>query len=237
MILAYNSRLNLHHPRFAPIPSSDQREFLERAKRGDARARERLIQANMRFVAKVARRFLQPPFTIDELINEGVLGLNAAIDKFDLNRDLKFYSYAVWWIRQGMLRAIQDTGALIRTPAPYSYKNSPERIAAAEQSRQCYSLSALQEKGWDCTAEDADPTTMAESNSCMAFVEECRGTLSDREQDILWRNSGFYNGSFGEKTSMRRLAGKWGISENRVKAIRNRAVEKLQEAGLFSEIA
>lgn len=237
MIPDYQSQLNLNHRRFNPLPAEAQLDLLVRAKQGEARARERLIETNMRFVLIIARKFLQPPFTIDELINEGVIGLDKAIDRFELGNNAKFLSYAVWWIRQGIIRAIQDTGSLIRRPIPYSIRNSPECIEASERAKQCCSLSVLQDLGWDPPSEDEDPTATAEANSSMAYFRKCSKDLSFREQDILWKHAGFSNGTFIEKTSMRHLSRTWGISEQRVRTIRDRAVEKLQEAGLFSEIA
>ena len=90
---------------------------VERAIRAAARAKDRFIRANLRLVVSVARRYPLPPgMELLDLIQEGNLGLEHAVDKFDWRKGFKFSTYATWWIRQAITRGIANTGRTIRLP-------------------------------------------------------------------------------------------------------------------------
>jgi RNA polymerase primary sigma factor len=86
------------------------------AQAGDKAARDRLVQANLRFVVTVARKYQSYGLSLMDLINEGNMGLIRAAERFNPDRGYHFISYAVWWIKQAILFAIQQKSALIRLP-------------------------------------------------------------------------------------------------------------------------
>jgi len=90
-------------------------ELTEMVARGD-RAAERFIQANLRLVVSIAKRYQTSSLPLLDLVQEGNLGLMHALDKFDFSRGFKFSTYATWWIRQSITRAIANTGRTIRLP-------------------------------------------------------------------------------------------------------------------------
>ena len=92
-------------------------ELLTRVKAGDHRAVNLLVCSNLKFVINVAFMYKNQGFSLPELINEGNLGLIEAAKRFDLGRNLKFISYAVWWIRQSITRAIAERARLVRISA------------------------------------------------------------------------------------------------------------------------
>ena len=92
-------------------------ELLKRVKEGDQRATNRLVCSNLKFVINVAFMYKNQGFSLPELINEGNVGLIEAAKRFDINRNLKFISYAVWWIRQAITRAIAERARLVRISA------------------------------------------------------------------------------------------------------------------------
>ena len=100
-----------------PLLSAEEEQTLARAARaGDADARRRLSEANLRLVASVAKRYAGRGLPFLDLIQEGNLGLMKAAEKFEPDRGFKFSTYATWWIRQSITRAIADQGRTIRIP-------------------------------------------------------------------------------------------------------------------------
>ena len=101
-----------------PLLSPEQEIYLaKRIKDGDEAAKNKLIESNLRLVASIARRYIgKSNLSFLDLIQEGNLGLIRAIDKYDLSKGYKFSTYATYWIRQGITRAIADQSHIIRTP-------------------------------------------------------------------------------------------------------------------------
>ncbi|MBR1414424.1 MAG: sigma-70 family RNA polymerase sigma factor [Prevotella sp.] len=104
----------------APLISIDEEiELAQAVRRGGPegeRAKQRLIEANLRFVVSVAKQYQHQGLTLTDLIDEGNIGLIKAAEKFDETRGFKFISYAVWWIRQSILQAIAEQSRIVRLP-------------------------------------------------------------------------------------------------------------------------
>jgi len=102
-----------------PLLNSEQeKELAKRIERGDKEAKNEFIQANLRLVVSIAKRYVNrtPNLSILDLIQEGNIGLARAVDKFDYRRGFKFSTYATWWIRQAITRALADQSRTIRIP-------------------------------------------------------------------------------------------------------------------------
>jgi len=113
------SSLSLYLKEINKIPLLSREEEVElarRAKKGDREAKEKLVKANLRFVVNVAKQYQNQGLSLNDLISEGNLGLLTAVEKFDVDRGYHFISYAVWWIRQAILKAISEKSRMIRLP-------------------------------------------------------------------------------------------------------------------------
>ncbi len=100
-----------------PLLSREEEEILaKRAVSGDREAKEELIRGNLRFVVAVARRYRNRDIPLLDLINEGNIGLIKAVEHFDVDRGYHFISYAAWWVRQAILKALSEKSRMIRLP-------------------------------------------------------------------------------------------------------------------------
>jgi RNA polymerase primary sigma factor len=113
----YPVRIYLREIGSVPLLSADEEIALaKRAEAGDGAAKARLIEANLRLVVSIAKRYLGRGLPLLDLTQEGNLGLMRAVEKFDYRKGFKFSTYATWWIRQSITRALADQARTIRLP-------------------------------------------------------------------------------------------------------------------------
>ncbi len=116
--------------RYPLLTAAEEVALAKRIERGDAAAKERMINSNLRLVISIAKRY-QGGVPLFDLIQEGVIGLNRAAEKFDWRRGYKFSTYATWWIRQACQRAISGQSATIRIPTHVNERRA--KIARARR--------------------------------------------------------------------------------------------------------
>lgn len=131
-------KLHLNEINKIPLLSNEKEvELAKKAASGDKAARDLLVSSNMRFVVNVAKKYQNRGLDLEDLISEGYVGLLEAVTRFDVDRGYHFISYAVWWIRQSILKAVYEKGRAIRLPM-----NRTNEILQIEKARKAVSGSS-----------------------------------------------------------------------------------------------
>ncbi|MDR0496317.1 MAG: RNA polymerase sigma factor RpoD/SigA, partial [Treponema sp.] len=150
------SSLNLYLGEINRIPllnRAEEERYARMAAQGNKAARERLVNANLRFVISVAKKYQGKGLPLEDLISEGNVGLVTAMDHFDVEKGYRFITYAVWWIRQSIIRAIHEKGRMIRLPC--NKANELNQINSTRQSIQ-------NEQSWNSETEIQEIATFLE---------------------------------------------------------------------------
>lgn len=119
--------------KYSILSREEEEELLLKVKEGDLEAKNKLIVCNLRLVISVAKNYMNKGMTLIDLISEGNFGLIRAIDKFDAERGFRFSTYAVWWIKQSISKALMSKGREIRIPSyKYDLLNKINKIVVEE---------------------------------------------------------------------------------------------------------
>ena len=118
------------------ITAEEEADLARMMHKGDLNARDRLINANLRFVISVSKQYQYRGLSLSDLINEGNLGLIEAVQRFDETMGFKFISFAVWWIRQAIMQALEENARIVRLPLnKISLINKIKKIIAALEQK------------------------------------------------------------------------------------------------------
>src|SRR5919204_2947561 len=117
--------------RYPLLTAAEEVELAKRIERGDLQAKERMINCNLRLVVSIAKRYQTQGITLGHLVQEGVIGLIPATEKFDWRKGFKFSTYATWWIRQAVQRGVANKARTIRIPVHIVERE--QKIARAER--------------------------------------------------------------------------------------------------------
>ena len=150
--------------RYKLLTAAEEVELAKRIERGDRAAKELMINSNLRLVISIAKRYQGHGLPLGDLVQEGVIGLNRAVEKFDWRRGFKFSTYATWWIRQACQRAISNLSTTIRVPTHVHERRI--KLARARQKLET-------ERGVTPTAEELAAATGME----LRHVEEALGAV------------------------------------------------------------
>ena len=211
-----------------PLTRAREKRLLKLSKRGDLKARNEILEANLKFVFDVAKKYSGRGVPMGDLISEGNLGLIRAIEKFDENNDVKFISYAVWWIRHSMLDAIQKKKLTESVEIENGVSNDhvfSNKLADEEDDRSDdFSPSIFDDA-------DDDYEKLTKQN---ALINKMFSNLSQREIKVI-------NHSFGidgnKKMNLIEIGEELGITSERVRQIKMCAIRKMRSnAMMFNNI-
>ena len=244
------------------ITAEEEVALAQRIKEGDKAALERLVNANLRFVVSVAKQYQNQGISLQDLINEGNIGLVKAAQRFDETRGFKFISYAVWWIRQSILQAVAEQSRIVRLPLnqvgainrvkkainvlEHRLQRKPTVDEIAEETdltpekvmtilsnnTQTVSTDAPIDEDGETSFLDIyvnqneTPTDAAvEKELNEKTVRKSLDILSEKEQQVLRMYFGI---GMSREFTLEEIAFKMGISRERTRQIRDRALKRLR---------
>jgi RNA polymerase primary sigma factor len=250
--------------RYEPLSVQEERELFRRYHQGDKKAKEKIILSNLRFVFKVARKYANQGMLFMDLVSEGNRGLIHAVDRFDPDKNFKFISYAVWWVRQSILKAISSQSRMARVPLNQTQgivkmfrsmdvlSQKGGRIPTVKEIADHSGLSEdfveamivivtpalslesrISDREGSTTIADtlrsheADPLDDMIAKSLSEGVLKAMDILTPMERRVIERSFGFCDGC---RYTLKEMGSMLGVSKERARQVRERAVKKIQYA-------
>ena len=206
------------------LTDEQERQLSERIQKGDQRAVGRLVEANLRFVVKIATLYRGQGLQLDDLISEGNIGMMMAAAKFDASRGTRFVNYAAPYVRRQIERAIEQQNGLYKLPKDADsltrQNGHPLSVDAPLGGRSNISLLSVLVNS-DSPQADERVYSEAIENA----IEFALLSLSQRESEVINR----FFGLDREHETMAEIAEDMGLKRERVRQIRNRAIRRLKK--------
>jgi RNA polymerase primary sigma factor len=220
--------------------------------------RDQMMTANVRLVMTLSRRYRHPTLSFLDLVQEGMLGLMRAIEKYEPTRNIKFSTYAVWWIWQQISRAADCQGSMIRTPVHWNQLRrklgrnaasgegagdpqlvadehglSRERLATMSQSFQCLSLTAPMGDGDERTLGDTIPADDRTDPEDVIMTSDWSERLKSAVEELPDREAQILRLRFGlngsQEYTLEEIGQRFGVSRERIRQLEARALRQMRE--------
>lgn len=205
--------------KYKPLTKAKEKRLLKKCKKGNLKAKNEILEANLRFVFDIAKHYTGRGVPISELISDGNIGLLRAIEKFDESKDVKFISYAVWWIRQAMLESIKRRNAInfVEIEPNTDNDSSMDKKLIEDDEDDVFFNNDF--------SNENDEKSIEVSENQRNIITSLIGTLSDRERDIV---ENYYGINDKKELTLTDIGKKYNLSSERVRQIKLNAIRKLR---------
>lgn len=237
-----------------PISREEEYQLFLLVAKGNRRAKDRLVEANMRFVLKVAVQYRVCNIPLPDLVNEGAMGLIRAIESFDYSRGLKFITYAVWWVKAYITRAINERGSLVRLPANQHLrlrKAIKEQIPGQRMDEEIQGLLRIGEggisldspldKGSKLTFSDVlsddrivNPDDRLERDKLQTFTSKLLSRLPEREAQVIASLHGI---GMDLPQTVREVGATLKVSRERVRQLRDQGMSRIRNLNIDGHLS
>ena len=213
--------------KYKPLTKSKEKHLLRLCRNGNTKAKNELLEANLKFVFDIAKHYTGRGLSISDLISEGNMGLLRAVDKFDESKDVKFISYAVWWIRQAMLEAISKKKRLVMVEIDPTKPNDEifERNVSDDEDERLT-------KGDTAFSNEKDEERRQLSIDQKEAINKLLKTLNTREREII---ESYYGLGENEELTLTEIGNKYNLSSERVRQIKLNSIRKLRSAIMMDD--
>lgn len=205
--------------KYKPLTKAKERRLLKKCKKGNLKAKNEILEANLRFVFDIAKHYTGRGVPISELISDGNMGLLRAIEKFDESKDVKFISYAVWWIRQAMLESIKRRNAINFVEIEPNTDNdvSMDKKLIEDDEDDTYFNNDFSNENDEKESE----IKIGQKN----IVIKLLNVLDERERDVI---ESYYGINDKKELTLTDIGKKYNLSSERVRQIKKKGLMKLR---------
>lgn len=209
--------------KYKPLTKANEKRLLKLSKKGNVKAKNEILESNLKFVFDVAKHYTGRGLSISELISEGNMGLVKAIDKFDEAKDVKFISYAVWWIRQSMLEAIKKKKLLSLVELDSTESNDIifERKVSDDEDEYVDRMNDVK------FSNENEEYKKELGENQKEVIEKLLTSLNGREKEII---ESYYGLNNQKELTLFEIGKKYKLSSERVRQIKLTAIRKLRSS-------
>jgi RNA polymerase primary sigma factor len=214
--------------KYKPLTKIKEKRLLRLCKKGNIKAQNEIIESNLKFVFDIAKHYTGRGISISDLISEGNLGLIRAIDKFDEEKDVKFISYAVWWIRQAMLEAIKKNKLL----KIVEIENAESKVSVLESSI-ADEEDEIIKRGDKGFSNESDEKSRESSQTQKEIIGRLLNVLNKREREMI---ENYYGLNDMKELTLAEIGERYNLSVERVRQINKASMKKIRtQMMLFKE--